>query len=326
MISTAVVMGTVFMDCKGFAGQDYNPIGRNLGSIKFVHGGVGRNVAENLANLQVPTAFIATVDNSAIGQEVICRLQNVGIDTKYMVEVDRGMGFWLAVLNEKGDLVGSISQMPELTAMEELIWEKGLEIVQHSTHVILELDLNIDLTQRIVFLAKEHGRPVYGIPGNLEVVLSNRKILRELECFICNDIEAERLLGVPLQGRPVEEMRRELAAFTMSNGLGSMVITLGSKGSIYFDARNGQSGFQPVFPVEVVDSSGAGDAFFSGTVMGLIRQNSLAEAVRHGTKVAAWTIESSENTCTDLAKKIKTDEFFYKAAYQTRSPEEKNIC
>ena len=69
------VIGTVFIDCKGFAGKGYNPFGRNLGSVKFVHGGVGRNVAENLALLNQKILFVSTVDNSALGNEVIKRLR-----------------------------------------------------------------------------------------------------------------------------------------------------------------------------------------------------------------------------------------------------------
>ena len=42
MTIRVTVIGTIFMDCKGFAKQQYNAAGRNLGSVKFVHGGVGR--------------------------------------------------------------------------------------------------------------------------------------------------------------------------------------------------------------------------------------------------------------------------------------------
>ncbi|GBG57976.1 carbohydrate kinase [Sporomusaceae bacterium FL31] len=91
-----------------------------------------------------------------------------------------------------------------------------------------------------------------------------------------------------------------------------MVITLGSKGAIYYNISSNKLGYQPVVPVEVVDTSGAGDAFFSGTVMGLIKGRPLAEAVIYGTKVAAWTIESDENTCAELSLKSENDAFFSK--------------
>lgn len=309
MRCSVAVIGTIFMDCKGFAHQKYNAFGRNLGSIQFVHGGVGRNVAENLANLQLPVLFVSTVDKTAIGAEVSARLNNAGLGTKYLIETDNhGMGMWLAVLDNNGDLAGSISQMPELAILEDVISSQGQEIVAESTHIVLELDLNEQITRKVLSLAKASGRPVYGIPGNLDVILKNRDILADLTCFICNDIEAERLLGMKLSDLSIEQKQEELTKFVEQIGMGSMVITLGSKGSVYYDSKEKRAGFQPVFPVKLVDSSGAGDAFFSGTVMGLVKNHSLSQAVVYGTKVAAWTIQCNENNCLDLVTRMEQDE------------------
>lgn len=85
--------------------------------------------------------------------------------------------------------------------------------------------------------------------------------------------------------------------FTTRDGLQSMVLTLGERGSVYYDALTGEKAYQPAFKTEVVDSSGTGDAFFSGTVAGLIRNLPLSKAVVMGTRLASLTIQSEENTC-----------------------------
>lgn len=69
-------------------------------------------------------------------------------------------------------------------------------------------------------------------------------------------------------------------------------------------------GFQPAFQTEVTDSSGAGDAFFSGTVMGLIRNRPLGEAVIYGTRVAYWTIQVEENTNRSIPARIREEKLF----------------
>ena len=46
-----VVMGVIFVDIKGFPFGEYHATGTNLGSIRFVHGGVARNVAEDMARI-----------------------------------------------------------------------------------------------------------------------------------------------------------------------------------------------------------------------------------------------------------------------------------
>lgn len=314
MTPNAAVVGTIFMDCKGFAKGKYHPAGRNLGSVKFVHGGVGRNVAENLAHLGVGTTFVTTVDRSAIGKEVAVRLKKCGINTEFITETEtRGMGLWLAVMDETGDLAGSISQMPDLVHLENHISQHGAAIVRRASHVVLELDLNEHITRQVISLAREHQRPVYGIPGNLSVIAGNIDVLDGIDCFICNDVEAQRLFGVTLSRGDMAGLQAELARFVADKGLKSMVVTLGSAGCVYYDAKAAAAGRQVAFPVTVIDTSGAGDAFFSGTVMGLMRGRTLREAVVYGTKVASWTIQSNENTCRDLESKAAADPVFREA-------------
>ncbi|MEK3914829.1 carbohydrate kinase family protein [Paenibacillus sp. FSL H7-0331] len=310
MKNFVTVIGTVFVDCKGFAKQNYIPQGRNLGNIEFVHGGVGRNVAENLANLELNTAFVSTMDHSGLGLEIKQRLQDVQVNTDFLKPANQGMGMWLAVLDENGDLAGSISQMPDLKALESVFAESIQEIVERSSHIALELDLNEQISSSVISMAVQQNKPVYGIPGNLDVVLKNRGLLKQLECFICNEVEAERLFDKSIGTTNPDEMLQELVPFVDAVGLRSMVITLGEHGSVYYDSVTKEQGHQPVFPVKVVDSSGAGDAFFSGTIMGLVRGMSLKESVVCGTKVAGWTIESQENNCPDLKVRTGKDEYF----------------
>ncbi|XEC93454.1 carbohydrate kinase family protein [Paenibacillus tarimensis] len=306
-----LVVGTIFIDCKGFANQKYHPSARNLGNIQFVHGGVGRNVAENLANLGVPVLFATSVDASPIGKDVANRLRRSKVDISFVVESKKlGMGMWLAILDDQGDLAGSISQMPDLALLQELIARKGKEMIRQSTHIALELDLNLTIAQSVIKLAEEEKKPVYGIPGNLDVILANRGLLDNLDCFICNNFEADRFLALEFTQLNIAQKQEALIQFVNRTGLRSMVVTLGANGAVYYDSRTKETGHQHVFPVNVVDSSGAGDAFFSGTVMGLVKGLTLKDAVLCGTKVAGWTIESTDNTNLELPAKMGHDPFF----------------
>lgn len=311
MNPTVAVIGTVFVDCKGFSNQAFDPAGRNLGQVKFFHGGVGRNVAENLANLQIPVIFASTVDRTGIGHEVVARLQKAKVDVNYMSFSEScGMGFWLALLNNTGDLAGAISQMPDLSNYQRYIFSKGKEIIKKATDVVLELDLNIEISRSVVNWAKELKKPVYGIPGNLSVIGKYPDILDGIDCFVCNNIEAAKLMNVELETKNHTDIITKLIRFVNTHNMRSMVITLGSEGAVFYDAKTKTSGFQGIFPVDVIDTSGAGDAFFSGTVMALVEGQPLKHAVACGAKVASWTIECKENTCLDLQKRIAKDPLF----------------
>jgi len=301
------VIGTVFMDIKGFSFKSYNPLGRNLGEVEYIHGGVGRNIAESLANLELPVTFVSTIDQSAIGAEVETRLKECRVDTSCLWNAEKdGMGVWLALISEQGELVGSISKMPDLTLLGSIMSKKGKDLIGNSSHVVLELDLNSQITCEAIKVAKELRKPVYGIPGNLDVILRHLEIIADLECFICNDIEAGQMISTELQGLSIEDLISCLSEklFTAGKSSRYMVVTLGERGAIYYDSVRQKVGYQPAIPTDVVDTSGAGDAFFSGTVMGLIKGVPLSQAVIYGTKVASFTISHNENIYRGLASVI----------------------
>ena len=95
-----VIAGNVFVDIKGFPHDNYIPAGRNAGDVEIVHGGVGRNVAEDIANLELRPTFVSMVDDNAQGEDVIKKLRNHKVNTDYVVSAPDGMGIWLAIFDE----------------------------------------------------------------------------------------------------------------------------------------------------------------------------------------------------------------------------------
>ena len=301
-LANTVVVGVTFVDIKGFSSSAYNPQGRNLGSVRIVHGGVSRNVVENFANVGMPVSFVSMLDDSAIGKDVARRLSAAGADLSHMLTVkENGLGLWLVILDENGNLAGSISRMPDTSALEAYILRDGEKIIAEAENIVLEIDLTETIAAKVLELAAKHGKKVYAIVGNMSVILAHPEFLRQTDCFICNEIEAGRLFGsgaVP-EFSP-EQMLEYLPIAAKTAGIPSMVVTMGSRGAVYYDGRTGSSGVCPPYPANVVDTTGAGDAFFSGTVMGLTRRLPLEEAVRYGAKLASLTIESEENACPVL--------------------------
>ena len=296
---TIAVIGTVFVDIKGFADAHYNPIGRNVGKIRLVHGGVGRNVAENIARRGGDVLFVSAADDDMLGHGVIERLGHAKIDTRYVGFVPTaGMGLWMVINDAMGRQAGAISQMPDVRHIERQVETYGDAIVRESDHIVLEVDLNERISQRILDLAWMYGKQVYALPGNMEVLLRNVGFLKRVSCFICNEVEVGRLLQINTEGKDPEEMQRLARRCVRELEVPSIVITLGEKGCVFCDARKGASedGWEPAIPTDVLDPSGAGDAFFSGTTLALTRGLSMRKAVRAGTQAASRVLRSAENT------------------------------
>jgi pseudouridine kinase len=292
------VFGSVFVDIKGFPRDILNPSGTNVGKVKFKHGGVSRNVVENLSFMGLRTRFVSMVDNSALGMEVLARLKNEGINTEYVRVVDKdGMGMWLVVLNEKGDIAASISHQPNLSYLYETIDESCEDIIRNSRAVVLDLDLDGSYIEKITKAARKYGKSVYGAIGHLDVVKKNRDVFSKFDCLICNNIEFGIMTGKTYED--IEETLKSARALT-ADGLKKIVVTLGKKGSVYYDVESSEEGHRSVEPVEVVDTTGAGDSFFAGTVFGLLQGYSLSRAVNIGTKAASLTISCKESTNPEI--------------------------
>lgn len=297
-MNPTVVIGTTFVDIKGYSRDSYDPQGRNLGEVKFVHGGVGRNVVENFANVGMPVAYVGMLEDSTIGREVELHLTEIGVDLGYIVKApERGIGMWLVILDENGDLAGSISKMPDISYLETHLKAHGEEIISQAEAVVLEVDLNESIAEMVIQMAKKHGKDVYSIVGNMSVVLARKDLIRQTKCFICNEVEAAQFFGKDFPGRTVEEVQAFLPEAVEKAGLQSVVITLGAQGAVYYEKETKRVGICPPCPTKVVDTTGAGDAFFSGTVMGLIRGASLAEATGYGARLASATISQEANSC-----------------------------
>ena len=291
-----VVIGAVFVDIKGCPLSTYIPGGRNAGRVEQVHGGVCRNVAEDIANVELRPTFVSLVDDTGSGQDVIDKLAKHKVNTKYIEKVPDGMGTWLAVFDNDGDVCAAISKRPDTTPLTRLLEEKGDEIFADCDGIAFELDLEKDTVKQILRCAKKDNKEVYAAISNMGIAMERRAFLQEIDCFVCNQQEAGLLFSDEYDHMAPEEMCRTLAANVHSANIPCMVVTMGGEGAVYARS-NGESGVVPAKKVDVIDTTGAGDAFFAGTVIGLTYGKTLPEACEIGSRLAASVICTAENVC-----------------------------
>ena len=291
-----VVIGSVFVDIKGFPDDVYNPTGRNAGRVETVHGGVGRNVAEDIANMELRPKFVSVVSDDASGEEVLRKLNKHKVNTDYVLRRPDGMGIWLAVFDNTGDLAGSISKRPDMDDLAGLLDEKGDEIFSDADSVVVEIDMDKEIIKRIFHYARKYGIKVFAVVSNMVIASQRRDFLQSIDCFVCNLQEAGILFVDDFSALEPEDMAEELYRRIDKADIPSMVVTLGSRGSVYA-SRDGDRGYFPPETVKVRDTSGAGDAFCAGVSAGLTYGKTLRQSVEIGTRLAASVITISESTC-----------------------------
>ena len=291
-----VVIGAVFVDIKGYPEANFIPAGRNAGRVERVHGGVGRNVVEDIANCELRPTFISLVDQSGDGMDVIQKLNNHKVNTDYIWRTRDGMGTWLAVFDNDGDVVASISKRPNLMPIVDILDKHGDEIFANADSVICEIDIDKEIVKRVFKLAKKYGKKVYSVVGNMSIALERRDFMKSIDCFVCNIQEAGMLFFDDYSNKGPEEMMDILSEKVIAAQIPSMIVTMGGDGAVYAD-MHGDKGFCPARKVDVKDTTGAGDSFCAGVAIGLTYGKTLGEACEIGAHLAASVIVTTDNVC-----------------------------
>lgn len=291
-----VVIGAAFVDIKGFPQDKYIPDGRNVGRVEYIHGGVARNVVEDIANVELRPTYLGIVDDSPLGESVVRKLRNHKVNCDYVLTIPDGMGTWLAVFDNHGDVAGSISKRPNMLPLVDLLEEKGDEIFAGADSVVLEVDLDKEIVKKVLDLAKKHGKKLFALISNMSIAVERCDFLKSFDCFICNRQEAGMFFVDDYSDKTRTQMCDILAQKVVQAQIPAMIVTLGGDGAVYADMA-GARGECPAKNVQVKDTTGAGDAFCAGVAIGLTYGKTLGEASEIGSSLAASVISSSENVC-----------------------------
>ena len=294
------VIGTIFTDIKGHPFEKFMPEGRNAGYIEYVHGGVARNIAEDLAYLGDKPLFVSLCEPGGFGDEVLSRLDDAGVDIRFIQRKARGSGTWLAVFDENGNVFSSVSARADLDPLADILDAHHEEIFGSADLIILEIDIDEKAVRKTFEYAEKYNIKVCCAVATMSHALDKTEYLKKAEVFLCNQQEAgmllKRDLGAHTPEKLLEVIRKELAG----TGLGKLVVTLSENGSVYADC-SGSFGICPAIPAETVDSTGAGDSYCAGFCASYCREADLEKACEAGTKIASFVVASENNVYTGSA-------------------------
>lgn len=291
-----VVIGMIFVDIKGYPESAFIPTGRNVGRVERIHGGVGRNVAEDIANCELRPTLVSLVDESGDGADALRKLNNHKVDTRYIRKTRDGLGTWLAVFDNDGDVAASISKRPDMLPLIDILDTQGDEIFAGADSVIVEIDLDKEIIKRVFRLAQKHGKQVYAVVGNMSIALERRDFLKSTDCLVCNLQEAGLLFFDDYSEKTPEEMVEILVEKVHAAQIPGMIVTMGGDGAVYANLK-GEKGYCPARKVEVKDTTGAGDSFCAGAAIGLTYGKTMGQACEIGAMLAASVIVTTEAVC-----------------------------
>ncbi|MDO5715782.1 MAG: winged helix-turn-helix transcriptional regulator [Tissierellia bacterium] len=275
------VIGGANMDIIGETRERLIPRDSNPGKIIYSSGGVGRNITENLARLQCNVTFISVLGHDDVGKRMEQELRDLNVDTSNILYGQGETPHYLAVMNEDRDMEVAISDMEMVNLLNAKFLQRKKKIIESSLYTVLDTNLSQEALDEL-FLKIEGKYLVDGVSTSKIMKLKNH--LSKIHFLKANIYEAQVLTS---HTGTVEEMAEEL----LQQGLQSLVITMGSKGAYYRDHH--QDCFLSAKPVDIVNASGAGDAFMAGYVYGLFHEYEIKQRLQFATACSRIALQSS---------------------------------
>ncbi|MBR2288335.1 MAG: carbohydrate kinase family protein [Clostridia bacterium] len=289
MASFVAVVGGINMDISGTSSSKMILGDSNPGSITTSLGGVGRNIAENLARLGSEVRMISALGDDLHGQTIRAECAKLGIDlTLTDTFAEEKTSTYLCINDVNGDVVTAIADMRVCERITPEYLETRLNVLNEADFVVI--DANIPPASA-AFLAQYCERPLVADTVSIKKADRLRPCLWRLHAIKPNRPEAELLSGVPIHGtqgldEAADEMLRE--------GVKNVFISLGALGVYYADAAS--RGIQPCLPSGIINTNGCGDAFLAASALALSRGHTLAEAALFG--------QASSSICSEAESAV----------------------
>jgi pseudouridine kinase len=292
-----LVIGAASIDVKGRAGKPLQHGTSVPGEIHVSFGGVGRNVAENLARLGQATVLLSAVGRDPFGAQILEHTAGAGVDvSRVIITAECHSAAYVALLDEVGGKAFAVDEMGTMRLVTPAYIRAHRGLFQDAAMLVLDGNLSPQALVSAIQAAKRHGVPVAVDPASPTLAPRLRKHLAGLAMVRPNLAEAAILCGHPIQGRTEAMMAaKELVV----QGVGTAVITLAEEGLCY--ATSESHGYIPAIRCEVVDYTGAGDALTSAVVYGMVNGFPIDESLRLGVSAATLTLKCSDTVCPDLS-------------------------
>ena len=293
----ALVIGGANYDITAGIKSEVVPADSNPARIYGSCGGVGRNIAENLARMGTEAAFLTAWGDDSFSAEIAASCSSVGLDVSRCVCVPgASSAIYMDILDSKGELILAAS---DLTVLEELpakAFEDRGDYISGFSHVFLDANL---LPHQLEAAAACAAGKLFADAVSVSKAPRLRSILPKLFALKVNRSELEILSGM----HAVDEADMKAAAQKLLDcGVKRVYITFGADGSCclsengFFSCRAGKP--------DVKSVTGAGDAFAAAIMLADMDGMNEEQSLRLGTAAAELTLESPYAVSRDMSRKM----------------------
>ncbi len=284
----AVVIGGANMDIQGTSAAKLIPEDSNPGRIGLSCGGVGRNIAENMARLGGSVRFVSIVGDDEFGKKLLADTGAAGVDVSPCLTVPGcATSTYLSIHEPGGEMYVALNAMEILERLTTEALQPHAHLIKQADLVVIDANLRQDLIDYLFAAYPE--KTFFADPVSVTKSAKLKAHLGRLRYFKPNRLEAEALCGFPLRN---EADLNRAADFFLAKGIPELIISDGERGLFCCTAETRFTLPRPDARVKSV--TGAGDAFIAGLGTAFLANKPFREALAIARAAAHLTLEQEQ--------------------------------
>ena len=278
----AAVIGGMNFDVVGVSENALMMRDSNIGKIRFSAGGVGRNIAEQLARLGAETTLFTCVSDDFAGKMLKDDAKIKNIDLSYAKESASSASVYLSIHEPGGDMALAVNDMSLISEITPAYLQSVLFEIQKADVVVVDANLS---PESLAFIFDNVHKPITADPVSCAKIDRLRPYLSRLSAFKPNAMEAMYLTGA--------DNPRLAASLLVKMGVKRVAVSMGDAGCVYADAKE-IGGIMPD-KIYSCQANGAGDAMCAGLTLGAAMNESAKQAALRGMRAAGRLLKEREN-------------------------------
>ncbi|MDP3890658.1 carbohydrate kinase, partial [Nocardioides sp.] len=297
-----VVVGGANVDVLAHSTERAVPGTSNPGCGSMSPGGVGRNIAENLARLGTPVHLVAAVGTDSLGDGLLAGTADAGVSVDRVVRSPHPTGTYTAVLDADGELLVAIADMAATDELSPEQVDGARDLIASAAYVVLDGNLATGTLAHAHGLAAAAEVPVLLDPVSVPKARRVAGLVVGSGPWFALTPNRDELAA--LTGLPAGTDQQLLAAARLLHdaGVEHVWVRLGPRGSLLSSAD--EQRFLPSVETAVDDVTGAGDAMLAAFCHALLGGRPPVEAARFGHAAAALTIAGPHTVRPDLTARL----------------------
>ena len=285
--SYAVVVGGVNVDIGGRSNAKLVAEDSNPGKVSISLGGVGRNIAHNMALMGTDVKLLSAIGEDVHGNRIVTSCAELGIDASHALRLsDCATSTYLYIADDRGEMAVAISDMAICDRITPGYLAGNQQMLQNARVIVA--DTNIP-AETLVYLAENCNAPLFCDPVSTIKAEKLRPILNKVHTLKPNRLEAELLSGISIREKQDAE---EAAKILLQKGVQRVFLSMGAEG--VYAADETEALWLSNIPGEMVNTTGCGDAFMAALVWAYMQDMDLRDSAKAGLAAASIAMESSE--------------------------------